>query len=205
MTGEWRCSCRAAAAGQSGGGGGGRHAGGSGTMEACVWVFQMFFSLHTYTSFMFSCLNNKQTKIQFSIFTSGTIPLPFYLSKYIIYIILEYIKYRMGTIPSHTSRVLCKYSNNCSKTQSVCNGKSVSTFTYLLVCHLKTWWIILKIRFWLLGEFDRFSPVQWMTLKRKRAFCSFKMYLPEPTRAECYIKCFSLWKLKIMLSDPHFA
>ena len=94
---------------------GGWHTG-SGTMEACVWVFQMFA---THTSFMFSCLNNKQTKIQFSIFTSGTIPLPFYLSKYIIYIILEYIKYRMGTIPFHTSRVLCKYSNNCSKTQFV--------------------------------------------------------------------------------------
>ena len=91
------------------------------TQEVEQWkhaseCFQMFA---THTSFMFSCLNNKQTKIQFSIFTSGTIPLPFYLSKYIIYIILEYIKYRMGTIPFHTSRVLCKYSNNCSKTQFV--------------------------------------------------------------------------------------
>lgn len=55
---------------------------------------------------------------------------------------------------------------------------------------------IFKNKFWLLSDFDRFSPVQWMTLKQQWAFAPFKIDLPKPPRAECYIKCFTEnWKL----------
>lgn len=95
-----------------------------------------------HTSFMFSSLNNKQKKktnpIQLYLYFWNH-SLTFHLSKYIIYIILEYIKYRIGTIPFHTSRVLLKYSNNCGKSQLVCNSNNLSFFFKdLLVCHLKT-------------------------------------------------------------------
>lgn len=46
-----------------------------------------------------------------------------------------------------------------------------------------------KNNFWLFSDFDWFSPVQWMTLKQQWACSAFKLYLPKPPRAECFIKC----------------
>lgn len=52
--------------------------------------------------------------------------LTFLLSKYIIYILLEYIKYRIGTIPFTLPEY--SYSSNCCKEQLVCNAHNFSFF-----------------------------------------------------------------------------
>lgn len=46
-----------------------------------------------------------------------------------------------------------------------------------------------KNKFWLLSDFNWFSPVQWMTLKQQWAFAPFRTDLLKPQTAECYIKC----------------
>lgn len=52
--------------------------------------------------------------------------LTFLLSKYIIYILLEYIKYRIGTIPFILPEYF--YSSNCCKEQLVCKAHDFSFF-----------------------------------------------------------------------------
>lgn len=86
----------------------------------------------------------------------------------------------------------------------MCNALHNFSFVKdLLVCYLKTWWIFLKISFWLLG--DRFSPVQWMTLKQQWAFAPFsKCRSAQASKSWMFYKMFH-WKLKTMLSDPHFC
>lgn len=106
-----------------------------------VWERRMYYAsmrlsvsnaLRTPPSCFQVLTTNKKNPISY-IYTSGTIPPTFHLSKYIIYIILEYIKYRIGTIPFYTSRVLLMYSNNCWKEQLVCNGNNFSKICWYVI------------------------------------------------------------------------
>lgn len=117
-----------------------------------------------HTSFMFSSLNNKQNNPIPHIYTSGTIP--FHLSKYIIYIILEYIKYRIGTIPFSFLQSIATTAVNHSRSQFL------FFFFFRFVC-VPFENMIFKNKFWLLSDSDRFV-VQcngWPSTNNEHVMC----------------------------------
>lgn len=53
---------------------------------------------------------------------------------------------------------------------------------------------IFKNKFWLFGDFDRFSPVQWMTLKQQWASALFQNVSAQASKSWMLYKMF-YWKL----------
>lgn len=86
------------------------------------------FRYSPHTSFMYSSQQTEQQKSNSVYLYFWNHSLTFFLSKYIIYILLEYIKYRIGTIPFILPEYF--YSSNCCKEQLVCNAHNFPFFFF---------------------------------------------------------------------------
>lgn len=106
--------------------------------------------------------------------------LTFLLSKYIIYILLEYIKYRIGTIPFILPEYFLSIAATAGK-NSWCAMVTISHFLKdLLVFPLKTGWIFpKKIRFD--SSMISTNLVQCNEWPSNNNTCSFYKCLPAPT------------------------
>lgn len=160
------------------------------------------FGYSPHTSFMYSSLNNKRkAKKSNSVYLYfWNHSLTFLLSKYIIYILLEYIKYRIGTIPFILPEYF--YSSNCWKEQLVCNAHNFSLFFFFLkICWYFLWkqdeYFPPKIRFD--SSMISTNLVQCNEWPSNNNTCCVRKCRAAPTSGSPMLYKMFGWKLKTML------